>query len=715
MNDISPQYAWIQRVLGFDIGALGRGEGEGQAFADTDDSDAQESPGAQVKVRRNDVDGIRETIRQRLETAKTNLEEFRIASEKYRKEQEESEKQEEQPSSEKKPPNPMQKYERNKRVLDGWLNRYEEMVAVKTEDLERDHDVGGMRRQFDTAVVLLKDINKQSTSLKIAIPDVTYRTRLTREQRLKVDEGLGKVAKEVEKTGTREPNDKLSKQLRAALDKMALSAKSYESYCKPDGLDVVTRHHEALSDEATEAAGVVDDVEKHDMLNRLLETAKAIQDEVTPTAKPRTEIFTRHHVLRLLLTQVEGDMSDLEQALAKIEDDTKTACAEAETLPTLRDIWNDLNEESKKLEKQIRADKKLPAVDAPDTIGDLQKERAKDLESLDEEKLNEAVKEALKDPNTPENQAVLRAVIVKKFNIALTVPPGMIVKRLPALLELLERVPIGHLVGKKKEKGEGFDPLPIEYETTGGSPCYQQSKIKLIGIGDGDSLVMYDAEQKNEQNKGASKEGPQPAKDSPTRFTAATLHEIGHSVDEKFKIMSGGKTGTSLGGWQKADWLGVDAIVDLLYDKQFLKLDLGSPKPPASDVKALIRTLLTDGSCDKPSSSRAPLGSLIPAWETIASSPAWKLCETIRNPGQKPWNTVNDIGDGVGCHEGYSGRWYTYDAGERNSHSVRNYQWRAQGEWFADLYAWYFIEPVKEKRKARARQVPKAVSDYLKD
>ena len=49
----------------------------------------------------------------------------------------------------------------------------------------------------------------------------------------------------------------------------------------------------------------------------------------------------------------------------------------------------------------------------------------------------------------------------------------------------------------------------------------------------------------------------------------------------------------------------------------------------------------------------------------------------------------------------------------RAAQYVSDYQWRAPQEWFAELYAWYYMEEDKEMQKKKAAKLPRAVKDLI--
>lgn len=80
-----------------------------------------------------------------------------------------------------------------------------------------------------------------------------------------------------------------------------------------------------------------------------------------------------------------------------------------------------------------------------------------------------------------------------------------------------------------------------------------------------------------------------------------------------------------------------------------------------------------------------------------------------------PWDYPVVLADGRCYHEGYPGKWFSYSNDDRadKKQSVSLYQWRSPGEWFAELYAWHYIEGDAEKRKKRTDQLPEGVKTVM--
>jgi hypothetical protein len=70
--------------------------------------------------------------------------------------------------------------------------------------------------------------------------------------------------------------------------------------------------------------------------------------------------------------------------------------------------------------------------------------------------------------------------------------------------------------------------------------------------------------------------------------------------------------------------------------------------------------------------------------------PLLDLCASRRND-KRPWGSPHDIG-GRSYHESYANDWWSYETATRaKALTVRDYQWRAPGEFFAELYAYSYF------------------------
>jgi hypothetical protein len=163
-------------------------------------------------------------------------------------------------------------------------------------------------------------------------------------------------------------------------------------------------------------------------------------------------------------------------------------------------------------------------------------------------------------------------------------------------------------------------------------------------------------------------------------FSISTLHELGHSVDDRFKIMDSNQGKSGGGGWRQES---LQSTAKVFVD-QFKAGDAKNLSKPLDDgvlSKAVADAL--GGSVSRPD------GMSDPDWGVL--KPLLDLCVSRRNTAW-PWGSANahDI-NGRTYHEAYSGKWWSYETAVRaKALTVRDYQWRAPGEWFAELYAFSF-------------------------
>ena len=295
-------------------------------------------------------------------------------------------------------------------------------------------------------------------------------------------------------------------------------------------------------------------------------------------------------------------------------------------------------------------------------------------------------------------------------------------------------------------------------------------------------------------------------------FAVTTLHEIGHSVDHAYNVMTAHGTDAGCGGWQRVDpaayvaaewtsfgtkwagsadpdcpvqatlaapaikpafvsyavgattgiafaavmeefWIktivdaaqqgndavvaakaGLDASITTFYATkrgaepiaarvQALMTHVGTALPaaaaavPSADFEAVATTSLGKGpdaaklpaSPDKLLAEVArlfalnlPHGDKVKLWAADAESslpPGVDLSAHLAKA--KPWQHAEVNATPIlgldGGHQAYDGEalWWHYNPSSRNAQSVTSYQWRAPGEWFAELYAITWLKQVE--------------------
>jgi hypothetical protein len=164
-------------------------------------------------------------------------------------------------------------------------------------------------------------------------------------------------------------------------------------------------------------------------------------------------------------------------------------------------------------------------------------------------------------------------------------------------------------------------------------------------------------------------------KDKPKMLAFTALHEVGHGVDDDTSAMDSG--GNAFAGWKVETLESVaHAVAEALhYDEVFIKELLTNPKP--DDVL-------------KPHDATEEQQKAAVAW-----------CKAIR-VDSRLWNDGAESAKraikGRVYHEAYpkggDPQWVSYNLAARKQ-GITGYQFRAPGEWFAELYAAYYSGKLK--------------------
>ena len=256
-------------------------------------------------------------------------------------------------------------------------------------------------------------------------------------------------------------------------------------------------------------------------------------------------------------------------------------------------------------------------------------------------------------------------------------------KNIKRIYDLMKKVPRTHSM---------INPKLATIERHGGDSdkggnadrgSYYQGRQGLIVLSCGrtkDDVWTTDLKTKQANELGTVDAGCEPddTVDDPPYFDFTTLHEVGHAVDDKMGFMDN-RLGDNVayGGWKEyggdvaeiATALKTKYDYDLDYIKEYLKNGKATPVPaPGAN----------------------PSEAEVDAWNELENK-VQEWCDAVR-VGESVWKKegvcqARKIGDRV-YHEAYGGSWVSYKIAARTK-GVSGYQFRAPGEWFAELYAAY--------------------------
>ena len=278
-------------------------------------------------------------------------------------------------------------------------------------------------------------------------------------------------------------------------------------------------------------------------------------------------------------------------------------------------------------------------------------------------------------------QEVYAKALKERYGIEIKNPAGMPNTHLDQVYKMFDRVPEAD-VAQNKMKQLTYEPTAMVDDGHGG---LTPKKNKGASYG-GASINMGDyAKEDWPYVDPSDPTGKTPMKAN--GFSISTLHELGHSVDDRFKIMDNNQSKSGGGGWQKES----QASTAKMFVTQFKSGDGKKLSKPLDD-----RALATAVNGALGGQVNRPNGMTDPDWAKLKVT--LDICFSRRaGSAAWPWSakSAHDI-NGRTYHEAYSGEWYSYETAIRaKALTVRDYQWRAPGEWFAELYAFSFYNKKK--------------------
>jgi hypothetical protein len=270
-------------------------------------------------------------------------------------------------------------------------------------------------------------------------------------------------------------------------------------------------------------------------------------------------------------------------------------------------------------------------------------------------------------------QQAYRTALQDKFGIVVDDPAKTTkTTHLDKVYEALEKAPVDNVVHDKLtnlafNKGAGAYGL------------YNNNMIVIGQFGEktGDWDYIEPEPDEHPESKGA------PIKAE--RMSAVVLHELGHSVDARWGVMAQSAK-PSCGGWDNP---GVDKVAAVLTTE--LISEVGNDLAAATKIlQDAVNAALTSSKIEVPEALAATShGKAIEKFLT--------RCRDLR-ADKTPWDRPWEIGKSDRCyHESVAGQWVSYSNKSRTSSNmtVSKYQWRAPAEWFAELYAFTYMQQRK--------------------
>ena len=179
-------------------------------------------------------------------------------------------------------------------------------------------------------------------------------------------------------------------------------------------------------------------------------------------------------------------------------------------------------------------------------------------------------------------------------------------------------------------------------------------------------------------------------------FEFANVHETGHGVDDRLGFMAARMGNLTFGGWQNHGSKLADVAKPVA--EHFAKLN------KVGDAAGVIQQFAADTM-----SGGSPE---IPVVDPEKQPGVNAACTAIKtdwypnaNEAASPWWSQSKcdkitMDDGRIYQQAYATTWVSYPAAERKK-GITGYQFRAPGEWFAELFAAYHNEKLKPGHPAR--------------
>jgi hypothetical protein len=187
----------------------------------------------------------------------------------------------------------------------------------------------------------------------------------------------------------------------------------------------------------------------------------------------------------------------------------------------------------------------------------------------------------------------------------------------------------------------------------------------------------------------AVEKGFEPADENPVDyFDFAVVHEVGHAIDDRMGFMASREGQANFGGWITHGG-NIEPIVKAVAKH--------SGYDDTAEQLAYVSDVILGNTPDVPA---APEGQAL-AWEEARQKVHdWYTIATNESLWWSQSDTDKVTIEGRVYQEAYKGTWVSYLASAR-AKGMTGYQFRAPGEWFAELYACFHMGKLKSGHPAR--------------
>lgn len=273
-----------------------------------------------------------------------------------------------------------------------------------------------------------------------------------------------------------------------------------------------------------------------------------------------------------------------------------------------------------------------------------------------------------------ENFDVIAKLAKERFGITLTSDEQHKTASARAIWEVMAAVPEKHAANNPSLKSvKREDP-----SSGGGAYDWVKKEVIMNGRPNDGRVEKYD-DATHLKAAGPDSTNPEYAAYAPVDpapvdlFKSAVQHEVGHSVDDRLSFMSNRAGQAAFGGWkQYTDLAEIAKAVAAAkkYDVNYVVQLLNGYTPEVPPVPATY----AGGEAAWKKAQAA-----VDEWHQLATK-----SEIWYDYGKSKKAAIG----GVVYQEAYANQWVSYLLAER-AKGITGYQWRAAGEWFAELYMAY--------------------------